>query len=223
MNVAEESIEEEVAVEELAVGEVEFGQVEEMYRRGLPKVPYGEMSQSTSFWRSLLHCLSSSSDLLWCPWGSRVAETVLALVFFLAEASVIGDAGVTDDADFASDGVGVRVAGVEAGVETDSCSGFLVGEALVDLFSPPFGDFLFFPGHFSPAFVRFRMISDFRLDLARILFFCSVCWLLEADGSCSDCGACGDCSVLLIFWGAKLGNMPQLLTAPTARTSTFHH
>ena len=67
VHVVEDGIEEEVAVGELAVGEVEFGQVvEEMYRRGLPKDPYGEVPQSTHFRRPLLHCLFFS-DLLWCP------------------------------------------------------------------------------------------------------------------------------------------------------------
>ena len=42
VHVVEGGIEEEVALGELAVGEVEVGQVvEEIYRRSLPKDPYG--------------------------------------------------------------------------------------------------------------------------------------------------------------------------------------
>ena len=74
----------------------------------------------------------------------EVAGTVLALVFFLAEALVEGDAGVAgvDSADFNS-GVTGGGSSVEAGVEAGSCScfGFLAGEA--GLFSPPFEVFFF--------------------------------------------------------------------------------
>ena len=85
--------------------------------------------------------------------------------------------------------------------------------------------FFFFPGHFSPAFVRFGLIRGFRLDLTRILFCCCFCRLLTADGGrgdCGDCGKCGGCSVLQVLFGAKLCDMPQLLVAPTERASSFH-
>ena len=92
------------------------------------------------------------------------------------------------------------------------------------LLSPLFGGIFFFPGHFSPAFVRPRMIRGFRLDLTRILFRCCL-WLFTTDGGCGDCdncGSCGGCSVLLVLFGAKLGYMPHLLAAPTARMPSFH-
>ena len=64
-----EKVEEEVevgvvAAVELAVGRVDF---KETYRRGLPRDHWDEMTQSTSFWRPLLHYLSSSSNLPRCP------------------------------------------------------------------------------------------------------------------------------------------------------------
>ena len=50
-----------VAVVELAEVEVES---EKSNQRGLP---YDKMALSTSFWRPLLHCLSSSSSSWWSP------------------------------------------------------------------------------------------------------------------------------------------------------------
>ena len=62
--IGEVMVEEVVVVVELAVGEVEL----EMYQRGLP---YDGMARSISFWRPLLHYLSSLglSKFPWvCLW-----------------------------------------------------------------------------------------------------------------------------------------------------------
>ena len=64
-----EKVEREVEMEVVAAVELAVGRVdsEETYRRGLPRDHWDEMAQSTSFWRPLPNCISSSSNLPWCP------------------------------------------------------------------------------------------------------------------------------------------------------------
>ena len=159
------------------------------------------------------------------------------LFFFLAEAlvaDVTGDAGGDTDGlgteipssvcgiSGTGSGTGVAGASSDAGSEAGSGSRIVsfVGEAVAELVSPAFEGFLFFTGHFGPAFISFGMIVGFRLDWTRIYPFSLLGWLPTDSSSCSSCGGCG---VPLVFFRAEFGNVTKLLAAPAAQSSAFYH
>ena len=78
-----------------------------------------------------------------------VSRVDFDLLFFLAEALIAGDTGVAGGGsdDFKAEtgsGIGVAVAGSDAGSGTEAGSGSFEGEAVAELVSPAFGGFLFF-------------------------------------------------------------------------------
>ena len=113
-----EEVVEVMAVVELAEVEVE---PEKTNQRGLP---YDAMAQSTSFWRPLLHCLSSSSGSWWSPLAFP------GLSFFGGGAELFVAGGVAEGITEAD---GVAEAGVVAGSGEDDGAVVVTGVGSVVL------------------------------------------------------------------------------------------